>query len=81
MRPFMLAAVVTVALAGPAFAFHCPKDMADIDAALAQNPALSDDQMSQVKDMRAKGEELHNAGDHQGAVDTLAEAKKILGIE
>ena len=81
MRPFMLAAVVTVALAGPALAFHCPKDMADIDAALAQSPALSEDQMSQVKEMRAKGEELHNAGDHQGAVDTLAEAKKILGIE
>ena len=67
-------------MAGTAFAFHCPKDMAQIDAALAQNPKISAEQMAEVKKLRAEGEVLHKAGKHQDAVDTLAKAKEILGI-
>jgi len=63
-----------------AFAFHCPKDMKAIDAALAKNPKLSAQQMSDVKKYRADGEKLHKAGKHQDSVDTLAKAMKILGI-
>jgi hypothetical protein len=37
--------------------------------------------MAKVKELRAKGEELHSAGDHQESIETLAEAKEILGIE
>jgi hypothetical protein len=66
--------------AGTAFAFHCPKDMKEIDAALAKNPKLTEAQMKEVKDLRAKGEELHKAGKHQESIDTLAKAKKILSI-
>jgi hypothetical protein len=67
--------------AGPAFAFQCPSDVAKIDEALAGNPDLSAEQLAEVKELRDKGEELHQAGSHQESVDTLAQAKEILGIE
>ena len=63
-----------------ALAFHCPKDMKEIDDALAKNPKLTEAQMKEVKDLRAKGEAEHKAGKHQEAVDDLAKAKKILGL-
>jgi len=66
--------------AANALAFHCPADMKQIDAALAKNPKLSAQQMSEVKQLRADGEALHNAGKHQESIDTLTKAKKILGI-
>jgi len=65
---------------GAAFAFHCPKDMAAIDAALAKNPKLTAEQLSEVKKLRAEGEALHKAGKHQESIDTLEKAEKILGI-
>lgn len=64
-----------------AFAFHCPKDMKAIDAALAKNPSLSAQQMSDVKKYRTEGEALHKASKHQQALDTLAKAMKILNIQ
>jgi hypothetical protein len=63
-----------------AFAFHCPKDMKQIDAAMSGNSKLSDAQMKEVKTLRTEGEALHKAGKHQDSVDTLAKAMKILGI-
>jgi len=63
-----------------ALAFHCPADMKKIDEAMAKNPQLSSDQMSEVKMLRAKGEELHKAGKHQESVDTLGKAMKLLKI-
>jgi hypothetical protein len=63
-----------------AFAFHCPMDMKKIDDALARNPALSAEQMAEVKKYRMEGESLHKAGKHQESIDTLAKAMKILGI-
>lgn len=63
-----------------AFAFHCPMDMKKIDDALAKNPALSAEQMAEVKKYRMEGESLHKAGKHQESIDTLAKAMKILGI-
>ncbi len=68
-----------LAAASPAYAFHCPADMAAIDAAL-QTETLSEADLAKVKDLRAKGEEYHNAGQHKQSVDTLAEAKALLGI-
>lgn len=69
------------ALSSAAFAFHCPADMKKIDAALAKNPKLSSQQMTEVKKYRADGEALHKAGKHQESVDTLAKAMKILSIK
>jgi len=75
-----LAAAVVFA-SSSAFAFHCPADMAKIDAALAKNPQLTPEQMADVKKYRAEGEALHKAGKHQESVDTLAKAEKILQIQ
>ncbi|MBK6629985.1 MAG: hypothetical protein IPG33_02475 [Betaproteobacteria bacterium] len=63
-----------------AYAFHCPADMKKIDEAMAKNPQLTSEQMSEVKMLRAKGEELHKAGKHQESVDTLGKAMKLLKI-
>src|SRR5690606_19317189 len=81
-RTLALALALGVGLAGaPAFAMHCPADMAKIDAALAENPDLTAEQLAEVKRLRAEGEEYHAAGQHQESVDTLARAMEILGIE
>ncbi len=80
MKRLLLGAALAFASAS-AFAFHCPKDMKQIDAALAKNPSLSAQQMSDVKKHRAEGEALHKAGKHQASVDTLAKAMKILNIQ
>jgi len=76
----MVVAVSLAVASSSAFAFHCPKDMKAIDAALAKNPNLSAQQMADVKKYRKEGEALHKAKKHQESVDTLAKAKKILGI-
>jgi hypothetical protein len=80
MKRLLVTAAAVVALTAPAFANHCPKDMAAIDAALAKSPKLSDTQMSQVKKLRAEGEDLHKAGKHKESVETLQKAEDILGI-
>ena len=55
-------------------------DMAKIDEAM-QTASLSEAEMAEVKDLRAKGEELHKSGDHAASVETLAKAKEMLGVE
>jgi hypothetical protein len=80
MKRFAVFAALAVASAS-AFAFHCPADMKKIDAALAKNPKLSAQQMSEVKKYRADGEAFHKAGKHQESVDTLGKAMKILNIQ
>ena len=79
MKSFIAAAALTLALSGPAFAFHCPADIAKIDAAL-QTASLSDADKAKVMELRNEGERLHQAGQHQQSVDTLAQAMQILGI-
>jgi hypothetical protein len=74
--------VVATALAlasGAAFAFSCPKEMKAIDAALP-TAKLTDAQKADVAKYRSEGEALHKSGKHQESMDTLAKAKKILGI-
>jgi hypothetical protein len=80
MKRILLAAAFSL-VAFPALAFHCPKDMAEIDQALAAGPSISAEQLAEVKKLRALGEEQHKAGDHQASVDTLKKAKEILGIQ
>jgi len=81
MKYRTLIAAVMFAIAGTAFAMHCPMDMKKIDEALAKKPNISEAQMSEVKKLRAEGEALHKAGKHQESVDTLAKAMAILGIK
>ncbi|MFQ2585593.1 hypothetical protein [Aeromonas caviae] len=77
MRLMLLLAALL--FCGSALAFHCPMDMKKIDDALAAGPALSAEQLAEVKQLRADGETLHNAGKHQESVDTLAKAMAITG--
>ena len=65
---------------GLAFAHNCPNEMKDIDAKLATNPQLSAADAAKVKDLRAKGEAAHKAGDHDASMKSLGEAKAILKI-
>ena len=78
----LFAALAVIAIAGfslPAQAGQCPTDMKKIDAAIS-SASLSSDQMSMVKELRMKGEALHKSGKHKESVETLAKAKKILGV-
>jgi len=79
MKSVLAAAVLTLGLTGPAFAFQCPTDIAAINAAL-ESASLSDQQRAQVVELRDEGEQLHQSGQHQASVETLAQAKEILGI-
>ena len=79
-RSFALA-VAMVFASGTAFGLHCPKDMKDIDDALAKKPKLSEAQMKEVTKLRADGEAQHKAGKHGESVATLAKAKGILGLK
>jgi hypothetical protein len=75
--------IVATALAlasSMAVAGECPKHMKAIDAALAKNPKLTDQQMSQVKQLRADGEKLHKEGKHADSMAALTKAEKILGM-
>jgi hypothetical protein len=75
--------VVATALAfasSTAFASACPKHMKAIDAALAKNPKLTEQQMSEVKQLRADGEKLHKEGKHADSMTALNKAEKILGM-
>lgn len=76
----MLVAASFVLASSAAVAASCPKHMKAIDAALAKNPTLSSQQMSDVKKYRAEGEKLHKAKKHKESVEALAKAEKILGI-
>ena len=52
-------------------------DVKAIDAALAKM-TLSAAQMSEVKQLRDRGEAEHGAGNHADAVNSLAEAMRII---
>jgi hypothetical protein len=79
IRKTLFAATALALLAGPAFAFQCPADMAKIDAA-PRTAMLTPEAKAEVEALRAQGEEQHNAGDHDASVATLATAMQILGI-
>jgi len=81
MKRSLAMAVALVFASGTALAFHCPKDMKEIDEALAKKPKLTEAQMKEVTKLRADGEAMHKAGKHQESVDSLAKAKGILGLK
>ncbi|OGB24489.1 MAG: hypothetical protein A3I66_10800 [Burkholderiales bacterium RIFCSPLOWO2_02_FULL_57_36] len=63
-----------------AFAHNCPNEMAAIDAKLKASKDLSAENMTKVKSLRAEGEKFHKAGKHGESMQSLQEAKKLLGI-
>lgn len=79
--PMLATAIALVLFSAPAFAFHCTKDIAQIDAALAAGPNLGTEQIAEVQALRDKGESLHKSGKHGKAVATLAKALDILKVK
>ncbi|UWQ54914.1 hypothetical protein K3722_05285 [Leisingera caerulea] len=80
MKHLTLAAAITL-LASPLLAGQCPADIAAIDAALASGTDLSEADLATVQELRDEGQSLHDSGDHDASVETLAEAKAMLGID
>ena len=81
MKRILALATTLLFASASAFAMHCPKDMKEIDDALAKKPKLSEAQMKDVTKFRAEGEAFHKAGKHQESLDTLGKAKKILDLK
>lgn len=72
-------AVMLSLAAGSALAHGCPGEMKAIDAKMP-SASLAESQMSKVKELRAKGEQLHKDGKHSESMAALGEAKKLLGL-
>jgi hypothetical protein len=79
LRITFLAAAFAIAVTAPALANQCPSDIKKIDAAMA-SASLSQEQMGEVKRLRDEGQRLHEQGNHQQSMDTLAKAKQMLGV-
>ncbi len=80
MKSAILAAAVLMLFDSPVLAGECPVYIVRIDAALAAGTSLSDSDLAKVKVLRDKGYKLHRTGRHRQSVETLAQAKAILGI-
>ena len=80
LKKFLIAAVFSVASAGAAFASSCPVMVGEIDAALAAGPDLTAEELAEVQALRDEGQAQHESGDHAGSVETLQQAKDMLGL-
>ena len=82
MKVRILAAVVAMGLAAPAFAggTHCDEDIAAVDKAMA-TAKLSDADMAKVKAARASADELRTAKKDEECEKALVEAQALLGIK
>ena len=82
LKRLILTGVATVIFASSAYAYHCPLDMAKIDAVLSVKMSkLSAGKLAKIKTLRSRGEAEHKAGNHDASVKTLAQAMKMLGIK
>ncbi len=78
LHAMLLAASLVVAVSAPALANQCPSDIKKIDAAL-ESSNLNQEQKAEVMRLRDEGQRLHEEGNHQQSMDTLARAKQMLG--
>lgn len=62
-----------------AFAHSCPKVMQEIDAKMVSAKGVSAENLAQVKQLRAEGEQLHKEGKHDESMKALEKAKGLLG--
>ena len=79
MKRIVLAAALTLGLAGPAFANQCPTLMAKIDEAM-KTATVDDATKAQIMDLYNKGKAEHEAGQHDASVSDLNAALKLLGM-
>ena len=74
----LIAALLAVMLAAPAFGSGCPGKMAEIDQRLAAGPDLDAQALEEVVSLRAEGDEMHRKGQHGAAMAAFEEALAIL---
>lgn len=77
----VLAASLAFGLASTALAHSCPLEMYKIDQALAKKPALNEQTLQKIRQLRAEGDKLHKQDKHGEAMLVLGSAKKLLGID
>ncbi len=81
MKCILVAAAVIVAMASPALAKHCPKDVMIIDQSMSKAMGLSETQMTEIKSLRNIGDSLHKRGRHGESIKVLHQAANLLGVE
>ena len=79
MKTLVLAVVIAVAFAAPAFANQCPLMMGQIEAALAASTAYEATRTTATA-LLEEGRALHEAGDHPASEAKLGEAMALLGV-
>jgi len=79
MKKLVLAAVISLALTGPAFAKMCPGLMVKIDEAM-KTATVDDATKSEIMALYDKGKAEHEAGNHDASVTDLNAALKLLGM-
>ena len=77
IRKILAVGLLSGFFVAPAFAGHCPLDIAAIDSAL-ENTTLDSEVKAQVKALRDEGRALHEAGDHGDSEKKLAEAMRLI---
>jgi len=78
-----LISLAAMLFSASAWAHMCPTLMGDIDQALEDDTTVAEvdeSTLEEVRDLRARGEEAHQAGDHDESVALLEEAKDKLRI-
>src|SRR5690606_29629931 len=71
--------VFAMLFASTALAMHCPQDMARIDAILESDPPADEEALARVQELRAAGEDLHEAGRNVESVAVHGEALEFIG--
>lgn len=79
MKKLILAAMMTAALAMPAYAGQCPALMGKIDEAM-KTATVDDATKAKIMEAYEKGKTAHDAGDHADSEKHLNEALALLGM-
>ena len=81
IKRLLLGIAVALALTTEATALHCPADIWAINTALTNSlcaSKLTAAEKAQIVQLRNEGEDLHNAGKHYVAANTLAAVMRII---
>ncbi|MGP4844027.1 hypothetical protein ACTXGQ_07840 [Marinobacter sp. 1Y8] len=74
---YLIAIVVSVLLAGPAVASHCPSLVQKIDDQLT-TVDIDSDTRERIETLRDKGLALHKQGKHEDSIEVLDQALEEL---
>ncbi len=80
-KHILIAAAALVFASAPALASHCPLDVKAANEALASNTSLDAVEKDKIQKLVDKGAKQHADGDHSGSVETLHQARHMLGID